>query len=54
MYPNTSKIDRAFSGYEAISFLEEMMSKKLPPYSYIFIDYDMPLLNGLDAIKQIQ
>jgi PAS domain S-box-containing protein len=41
--------DKALSGYDALKKIEEN-----PNYNFIFVDYQMPYMNGVEVIKKIK
>jgi len=44
------EVDAAFDGQQAIEFIEDV-DKKTVPYDIIFMDWKMPVMNGVDCVQ---
>ena len=48
---NVKILRRAFNGLEALQFVKENLQVKI---DFIFLDLDMPIMNGFEACRQIK
>ncbi len=50
----SSEVKIANNGQEALVYLKEVKSEKVPSPSLIFLDINMPVMNGLDFINSFK
>lgn len=52
MDEGVSHIDKAYNGKEALEMFEDSLCEK--PYDAVFLDISMPVMGGLEALKNIR
>ena len=48
------EVDLCYNGFEAVRVIEDKVQKHQECHSLIFMDYNMPRLNGVEATKRIR
>ena len=48
------EVDVCYNGFEAVRAIEDKVQKHQKCHSLIFMDYNMPRLNGVEATKRIR
>jgi CheY-like chemotaxis protein len=52
MQVGINQIDKAYNGLDAFEMFEDALFEH--PYSVVFLDIDMPGMNGVDVLKKIR
>ena len=51
---NNCRIECCYNGQDACKKIDEQIESGQSPYDLIFMDIDMPIMNGFDATKYIR